>query len=834
MRKLALLGLVCGCSVGAFGAVAKKESPKLAEKTRAYLVEISIYPRQAELKGGKAQQALLVTAVYENGLELDVTGRAQFTIGPAGVIEITGESIALPLKEGRAQVKAAFGGKSATAELSVSRPAEQRAVSYLQHIAPILTQKGCTGSNCHGSVRGKSEFKLSLFGADPDLDYEEVVNGEEGRRINRGKPEESLLLQKPTFQVAHGGGVRFEAGSLEYNTILDWISNGLSYDTEGPELEQIRVHPAEQILVGDGSEHRLVVDGRFSDGSHTDLTRLVRYTSNDESIAAVDNHGIVTAKRQGATSIMIRTQGKVTVARIEVIPEVPPGPYPDVPAHNFIDEKVFSKLRRLNIAPSDLAGDSQFLRRIYLDTIGILPSVEETKRFLDSTDPQKRARLIDELLERPEFLDVWALKFADLFQAGHYGGVKGGWQFYRWIRQSLAEEQPYDEMVREMLLGGGSFVYDSTVNYFGALWVGPTGMVTKLSQSLLGLRMDCAQCHDHPFEQWTQNDYYGMAAFFTRLQFKAESYGLFERAIAVRPNGKPTYDYINNNQELLHPKTKEPVQPRFLTGKTVDLPPGEDPREELAEWVTSPDNPWFARAISNRIWKHFLGRGIVEPVDDFRVTNPPSNEALLDALANYLVREDFNLRALMKAILDSRTYQVSSIPNATNASDEINYSRYYVRRQIAEVLFDSMNQAAETRLKIPGYPPGTKALEVAVGAPNYFLMTFGKVPFRDQISERDHEPDVAQAMHLINGEIVNNLVKAEGNILDRVLGEPGWSEERRVEEIYLASLVRRPTEREWSECSSQLASAADEPARRNLYRDLFWAILNSKEFAYIY
>jgi hypothetical protein len=400
------------------------------------------------------------------------------------------------------------------------------------------------------------------------------------------------------------------------------------------------------------------------------------------------------------------------------------------------------------------------------------------------------------------------------------------------LHARLEANQPYDQMVRDLLLGGGSFVYDDTVGFMGGLWDGPEAMVTKTSQSLLGIRMDCAKCHDHPFESWTQDDFYGMAGFFTRLQFKAESYGLFERSIAVRPDSKPTYDYVNNNKELLYPKTKQPVAMRFLRGDTVELPAGEDPREKLADWITSPRNPWFSRAIVNRVWKHFLSRGIVEPVDDFRVSNPPSNEALLDALASYLVESRYDLRKLMSVILRSRTYQLSAAPNPTNAEDQINYSRFYVKRQIAEVLFDSMNQAAEARLRVPGFPQGTRAVTVGVGSPDYFFRTFGKTSFREQICERDHTPDVAQAMNLINGETVNGLVNAKANIIDRVMGQAEWSHARRVEEIYLAALSRQPTAEEQAEIESRLRAAGEDV--RRVYQDVLWALLNSKEFAYIY
>jgi hypothetical protein len=813
-------------------AQAQTQAPASAGSAGTGLVKISVFPKQVQLASKKARQALLVTALYSNGVERDVTSQARFSLEKPGVVEITSAGLVFPLQQGKVECVVSLERKTAKVAMNVTMFEASRKLSFLHDISPILTQKGCTGSNCHGSVRGKAGFKLSLFGARPDLDFEEVVKANGGRRINRDRPEESLLLRKPTFQEAHGGGERFKVGSLEYQAILEWISTGLEYDTGSPKLEEITIYPEERILAGVGSRQHLIVTGRLSDRSQVDLTQQVRYTSNDESIATVDEAGEITAKRRGETSIMVRTLGQAVVAKIDVIEQAPGPDYPVVSTGSALDVPVFAKLRKLGIVPSKLADDSVFLRRAYLDTLGVLPTIDETRRFLASIDPEKRSRLVDELLSRPEFVDLWALKFADLFQLGTNTGAKGGWQLYRWIRQSLADNKPYDQMVREMLLGGGSFVYDPTVNFYHGLWKGPEGMVTQVSQALLGIRMDCAKCHDHPFERWTQDDFYGMAAFFTRLEFKAESYGLFERAIAVRPTRKPSYDYINNSKELLHPKTHQPLIARFLTGAVVEDRPGEDLRETLGDWITSPKNPWFSRAIANRIWKHYLGRGIVEPVDDLRITNPPSNQALLDTLADRLVREKYDLKKLIKAILNSRTYQASSVPNSTNEHDQTNYSRFYLKRQIAESLYDSMGQAAEVSLKIPGYPPGAKAMSVAVGSPNYFLMTFGRTQFRDQICERDHEPNVAQAMNLVNGETINTLVTSSGNIVDRLLGRADLSDENRVQELYLAALTRHPTAEELAAVKPKLGG--DQVSRKQVFQDLLWAILNTKEFAYIH
>ncbi len=829
--RLSVLAFICIISLPIYTKSEPNNGTQSSEAGAPRLLKISVYPERTHLRGKNARQTLLVTALYSNGVERDVTGQAEFSTGSPQVVRISPEGLLSPLQEGMAQVQVALGGKRTVAKVRVSEPEAGRPVSFLRDIAPVLTQKGCTGSSCHGSVRGKAGFKLSLFGARPDLDFEEVVQGDGGRRINTQRPEESLILRKPTFQEPHGGGDRFQVGSLEYKAILEWITSGLQYDSGSPDLEEITIYPEERILVGLGSKQRLVVAGTLSDGSQIDLSQQVRYSSNDESVASVDDKGEVIAKRLGETSIMIRTHGRAGVARIAVIERAPDADYSSPPRYNFVDGPIFAKLKTLNITPSELSDDSTFLRRVYLDTLGILPTVEETRRFLASNDTQKRSRLINDLVQRKEFVDLWSMKFADLFQLGG-ADVKGGWQLYRWIRKSLSQNQPYDQMVRELLLGAGAFVYDPTVNFYKGLWDGPEGMVTQISQSLLGIRMDCAKCHDHPFERWTQDDFYGMVAFFTRLEYKAESYGLFERSIAVRPTRKPSYDYVNNNKEVMHPRTKAPLVPRFLGGAQVEDRLDGDIREKLADWITSPDNPWFSRAMVNRVWKHYLGRGIVDPVDDFRVTNPPSNEALLNALADYLVKEKYDLRKLVKAILNSRIYQLSSIPNSTNQTDDINYSRFYLKRQMAEVLFDSMGQAAGTRLKIPGHPPGTKAISVAVGSPNYFLMTFGKVEARDQICERDHQPNVAQAMHLVNGDTINDLINAPGNIIDRILSQSDWPDEHRIEEIYLSALSRSPTAEESAELKPKLAG--DEVTRKQVYQDLLWVLLNSREFAYIH
>ena len=532
--------------------------------------------------------------------------------------------------------------------------------------------------------------------------------------------------------------------------------------------------------MGARSGQRLSVTETYSDGSRLDLSRTVLYTAQDDRVATVDESGKVTARARGETAIMVRMPGLAAVARIAVILEPPPANYPQIPRNNLIDELVFDKLQRRGIVPSELAADSAFIRRTYLDTIGVLPTPEETRRFVSSADPKKREQLIDDLLERPEYAQLWAAVMADLFQVGWGTGVKGGHQLFRWLRASLEDNKPYDRLVRELLMGSGPFVYSPTPNFFVGLMQGPEGMATQFSQAILGVRLECAKCHDHPFERWSRDDYFGLAAFFSRLERKEEPYGRFEHAVVVRPNHKPTYDYLNN-KELKDPETGGYVRAKFLGGSFAENGPGEDPRRKLADWLSRADNPYFARATVNRIWKHYMGRGLVEGVDDFRITNPPSNEALLAALAGDFVEGRFDLKSLMRLILNSRAYQLSAEPNETNRDDTMNYSRFYLKRLMSEVLFDAAGQVAGKRLKIPGYPPGEKAISVAVGSGNYFMKTFGKAQFRDVICERDHQPTVAQAMHLVSGETIQELSTSSGNLVDTLLERPDWSEEERLE-----------------------------------------------------
>lgn len=697
---------------------------------------------------------------------------------------------------------------------------QQPGVSFIRDVSPIFTMSGCAGSNCHGSIRGQRGFKLSLFGYEPSLDYQALTGGD-GHRINKKEPEKSLLLQKATAQTPHGGGFRFAPDSLQYRTILSWLKQGAPYDdpANAVRIVSLSVTPEEKLLTAAGQSVPLRAVAKYSDGSARDVTNWVQYTPKDPDTVRVDAKGVVTALQTGETAVMVRTMGQAVAARILIASGTPGPDYPKVTSVNYVDDHVFAKLRRMNIRPSELSSDEQFLRRVYLDAIGLLPTEAEATAFLASTGPNKRAVLIDQLLQRREFSDLWALKFTELFRAGtREAGNKGAKIVYDYIRDSFRANKPYDQFVRELILSQGAHSFPNSS--IEGLKSAPTSFynisfdsnapdhATNVSQLFLGVRLECAKCHNHPWEKWTQDDFYGFAAFFARVGIK-EVYENDENATQYMEEG-----FVE------HPKTKKRVDPKFLDGPSLKDEQDADIREPLVDWMVSPKNPFFARTITNRVWKHFMGRGFVEEVDDFRVTNPPTHPALLDALAADLIAHKYDLRHLMRTILNSRAYQLSAEPNESNRSDTRNYSHFVMRRLAAEPMLDALTQVTGKMEKFPGYPPGTRAMQVYGGGGNYMLASFGRLS-RDIICERDSQPDMAQTMHLISGSTI--ATRVSGAKLDLAL-----SDNQLLERIYLTSLARRPSPEERTAILAELAKRD----RRAVYEDLLWAILNSKEFLY--
>lgn len=757
----------------------------------------AVYPPEIQLFGAGAAQTVIA----------DGTG-CTLRVADGGVAELVGGRVVAKAR-GATWLTVRCDNGLTTLPVTVRAAGTLVKKSFVNDVAPIFTMAGCSGANCHGSIRGQRGFKLSLFGYEPELDFEAI-----GKRIDKAAPEKSLILAKATAATPHGGGFRFAADSLEYRSIVEWIREGAPFDAKDtPRMTELRVYPREQILVGKDSTQQLVAVAYYSDGSVRDATQLVQYSSNNPDVVQVNAKGEAKAVQTGETAVMVRTMGRAVAARILVAASRPGADYPRVARNNFIDEHVFAKLQKLNIRPSELASDGEFLRRVYLDTIGKLPTEEEARGFLDLKDANKRRMAIDWLLEQPEFAEMWALKFAELTRAGtREAGAKGGRIVYEWLRRSFAENKPYDKLVSELLLSQGAHLFGKGPSSFYNISFDSNAAdhATNISQIFLGVRIECAKCHNHPWEKWTQDDFYGFAAFFARVAVK-EVYENDENATVYNEEGT-----------VVHPKSKKAVTPKYLDGGLEADDPDKDIREALARWMTRGDNPFFARAFVNRVWKHYMGRGLVEEVDDFRVTNPPTNPALLDALAADFVRNRYDFRKLVRTILLSRAYQLSGQPNESNRGDTINYSRYGMRRLMAEALTDSIAQVTGVPDKFNGYPQGTRAMQVYSGG-NYMLSAFGRLS-RDIICERDTQPDIAQTMHLISGDTIQKKLTAEGNIVSRWVKADGDV----IDSVFLRTLTRFPTAEERAELAKALAAGP----RKDVLQDALWAILNSKEFLY--
>lgn len=719
--------------------------------------------------------------------------------------------------------------------LSVSA-ARAAAPSFRNDIMAVLSKAGCNQGTCHGNANGKNGFRLSLRGDDPDFDLASLTHDMLGRRIDRLLPETSLLLLKATAAIPHEGGKRFSRDSLEYQLLARWIAGGLPADAvTAPRVEKLTVTPSEQVLFEPEGEAQLRVQAIFSDGSSRDVTRLAVYEPTASTVA-VTPEGLVRRVQRGETAILVRYLNQRTAVQLAFMPTRPEFRWPETPEANFVDHHVFTKLRSVRIAPSPLASDAVFLRRAYLDAIGLLPTVGETREFLNDPRSDKRARLIDRLLERPEFADFWALKWSDLLRNEEKVlDAKGVQVFHHWIRQSIAERKPLNEFARELIAARGSTYSEPAANFYRALR-DPQTRAEAAAQVFLGVRIQCAKCHNHPFDRWTQDDYYSLSACFARVRYQL---------IDNRRNDRlDTHEFIgeqivwqDRDGEQIHPKTGAAVRPRFLGADA--LPAADADRlQALADWVARPDNPYFARAQVNRVWYHLFGRGIVEPNDDFRASNPPANGPLLDALARDFIDHRFELRHLVRTIMNSRTYQLSATPNETNRDDEANCSHVLVRPLHAEQLLDALAQVTGVPVKFNRYPLGLRASQVpavhtirpregrATDAER-FLKQFGK-PERllSCDCERSADATLGQAFQLISGDMINRMLSQPDNRLGLLL-TAGKSNREIVEEFYVAALCRPPTA---NELTATVGLTEKSSQRRAALEDVVWGILNAKEF----
>ena len=777
--------------------------------------DVRLLPSTVVLSSPTSRQRVLVEEFIDGRAVGLAGGDLVWNVSRPGVVKIADGEL-VPVGNGRATVEVQTGKGSAELDVSVVGFDSPEEWSFRNHVLAVFAKTGCNSGACHGALAGKGGFRLSLRGYDPTTDYQTIVTQARGRRIELADPGRSLILAKPTGALPHKGGLRFETDSREYQVIADWIAGGAAPPAdEDPTVERVEILPdAVQLSVGDNQD--FVVRAHYSNGRIEDVTRWVKFSSSNESVASVDQDGrlIVTGPGAGAVTAWFASQTVISRITCAFPNDVPEDVYENLPRRNFIDELVAAKLSELRLEPSPQCSDVEFVRRAYLDVIGTLPIPTEVREFLADTTEGKRDRLIESLLARPEFVDYWAYKWSDvLLVNGNLLRPKGVKAYYEWIRNEVAENTPWDEFARKIVTSTGGSIENGATNFF-ALHQDPENMAENVSQAFLGLSIACAKCHNHPLEKWTNSQYYAFANLFSRVRAKGWG-GDYRNGDGVRTL------YVVPTGELIQPLTGKPQPPTPLDGEPLAFDATEDRRIHLANWLTAPENPYFARAITNRVWASYFGVGLVEEVDDLRLSNPASNEQLLAEASQHLIEHGFDLKALMRTILQSSTYQRSSQPLNGNREEHRFYSRYYPKRLMAEVLLDAVSQATDvptpfTHIGFPGgdrqetkeYPLGTRAIQLHDSAvESYFLKTFGRNSRAITCEcERSDEPSMVQVLHVANGDTINGKLKTKENRVSKLLSA-GHSADELTDEIFLNILSRFPT-------------------------DIFWSLLSTREFLF--
>lgn len=794
-----------------------------------------VEPAELKLDGNFARAQLVVTALDGSGKvherSVDLTAKATYVVADPKLLRVDPSGSVLALANGQTTIAVTVAGASRTVPVTIQGIEPEARISFQLHVMPILSKASCNSAACHASQFGKGGFKLSVMGYAPDEDYAALVREREGRRANLLEPDKSLFLLKATLAVPHGGNRRIAKDSVDYQILRTWLATGAAPPkADAPKVTGLAVSPRER-LGEQGYTQQLRVEATYADGTTRDVTHWARFDSMDEGLVTVGPSGVCRTLGRGQAPVLVRFEGQASVVLLGV-PFSAEAKLVGWKDQNYIDTLAAAKFRELGIEPSPLCDDATFVRRAYLDAIGTLPTVEETRAFLESKDPAKRAKLIDRLLGLTgdpaqdiylnQYSAYWAVKWADLIRSSSDNvGEQGMWALHNWIRESLRANKPYDAFVRELVMAKGSIYMSGPANYY-RIAQNPPDLAETTSQLFLGVRLQCARCHHHPMEKYSQDDYYGFAAFFARVGTKNSiEFGLFgrEQVVLTRSSG-----------DVRHPKTNAVMKPTPLEGPPLADEP-LDRREPLAAWLTSTDNDYFAKNLVNRYVGYLLGRGLVEPIDDLRATNPASNPALFDALARDFVESKYNLKHLLRTIMNSRLYQLDSQPTPQNAADERFYSHYRVKRIAAEPLLDAIDYATGVPTKYPNLPLGTRAIELPdSNYPNYFLATFGK-PRRTSTCEceRTSEENLAQALHTLNGDILAvKLADGTGRVSKLVKAKAPPAQA--IEELYLATLSRRPTAAEVAAWEKLLPSA---PSPQVFYEDLLWTLINSKQFLFV-
>jgi hypothetical protein len=782
----------------------------------ADITRIDVYPPDINLNTSLDFQRYVVVAARDDGVTMEVTNQAAARLADAQLARLEG-GVLYPLADGSTTLEIEYQGHKTTAAVSVTDAAAERPVSFHLDVMPVFMRAGCNTGSCHGAARGKDGFRLSLFGFDPQGDYFRLTREETVRRINLAVPETCLLMEKATGAVPHTGGKLFEADSHYSQTLLRWLEAGAPQDAgEPPHVTQLDIYPPKAVVEGAGTTQQFIARARYSDGTDRDITDLAVFMTSNDNSAPIDKDGLVTAAARGEAFVMARFETKTVGSQVLVLPSDMPYTAPEITG-NYIDQMVGQKLMKLRILPSERCSDEEFLRRVTVDIAGMLPTEEEYHAFLSDPAADKRARLIDRLLHRKEFSEIWAMKWSQwlMVKSSNQVSYKSMFLYSNWLTDKIANNVPLDQMVRELLSASGG-TFSSPATNFYQIERDTLKTAENVAQVFMGFRTQCAQCHNHPFDRWTMDDYYSFAAFFSQIGRKTgEDY-------------RETIVFNQGGGEVRHPVDNRVMAPKFLGGDKPDLA-GKDRRAVLAEWLTAPDNPFFATNIANRVWAHFFGRGIVEEVDDVRVSNPPSNPELFEELGRRLVEYKFDFKQLVRDICNSQTYQRSHVRNASNETDERNFAHANVRRIPAEQLLDCVSQVTETQEKFRGLPLGARAVQIADGeTTTYFLTTFGRAK-RETVCacEATTDPSLSQALHMLNGDAVHGKI-LQGGVVKKLL-DAGKTPQQAIESLYVRCLTRQPTPDELERLTAVVTGA--ETPQIGL-EDVFWAVLNSREFLF--
>ncbi|MEO2018830.1 MAG: DUF1549 and DUF1553 domain-containing protein [Fuerstiella sp.] len=777
-----------------------------------------------QIRSRDTRQQLFVTHSADTS-EVDVTRTATFTVQPGGILQIDGTGLVTPLADGEAVIKAQQGDHAVELKVVVSGFENPLPINFRNQVVPVFTKLGCNSGGCHGKSGGQNGFKLSLLGFYPEDDFEFLRKESRGRRVFPGAPSESLLLTKATGRSPHGGGKRMGLASYEYRMLVGWIEQGMPYGKpEDPYVAAIQCYPEARVMP-QSSDQQISVIATYSDGTTEDVTRMALYEPNDAEMAECSETGLVTTlDLAGEVAIMARYQGQVSTFRATIPLGADTSGMPE--ATNLVDTAVFNKLRLLGIPPAEQSDDATFLRRVSLDIAGALPSDVKVREFLASDDPKKRDKLIDELLNSTEYADNFTNKWNFILRNKKSKGedAAGTHLFHQWIWNNIYENKPYDRFVREIITASGEPLMNPAVTWYREVDQ-VEEQVEDTAQLFLGIRIQCARCHHHPFEKWSQNDYYSLAAFYKRVG---------KKAIPGVAGGFRDRQIFHNEgiATASNPRSGTALKPAGLGSAPLEIAAEQDPRVQLADWMSNPQNPFFAKSLVNRYWKHFFNRGIVEPEDDMRETNPPSNPELLNGLAKHFIESGFDLKELVRTICRSKTYQLSSLPNEYNASDKQNFSRYYPRRLSAEALYDGFHKVTMTSEKFSGMPAGTRALQLVDSSNGpYFLKVFG-MPQGDTACEceRSQDANLAQSLHLLNSKEIQDKISKNEARAATLAADTERSNEDRMTELYQVVFARNPRPDEMEVAVNYIGRHKENP--RIAYEDILWALINTKEFLF--